>query len=47
MFNIGRRIGDPNFHPIFPWITDFTGSDVSQNWREFTKTKFRLNKGRL
>ncbi|RIA98648.1 hypothetical protein C1645_76770 [Glomus cerebriforme] len=41
----GRRIGDPNFHPIFPWITDFTGSDVSQNWRDFTKTKFRLNKG--
>ncbi|GES77577.1 WD repeat-containing protein 81 [Rhizophagus clarus] len=41
----GRRIGDPNFHPIFPWITDFTGSDISQNWRDFTKTKFRLNKG--
>ncbi|CAG8477948.1 2875_t:CDS:10 [Funneliformis caledonium] len=41
----GRRIGDPNFHPIFPWITDFTGSDVSKNWRDFTKTKFRLNKG--
>ncbi|CAG8474645.1 6116_t:CDS:10 [Ambispora gerdemannii] len=41
----GRRIGDPNFHPIFPWITDFTGSTPSQNWRDFTKTKFRLNKG--
>ncbi|PKY21292.1 hypothetical protein RhiirB3_409317 [Rhizophagus irregularis] len=41
----GRRIGDPNFHPIFPWITDFTGLDISQNWRDFTKTKFRLNKG--
>ncbi|CAI2162146.1 12710_t:CDS:10 [Funneliformis geosporum] len=41
----GRRIGDPNFHPIFPWITDFTGSDVSKYWRDFTKTKFRLNKG--
>ncbi|CAG8829727.1 11573_t:CDS:2, partial [Racocetra persica] len=23
----GRRIGDPNFHPIFPWITDFTGDE--------------------
>ncbi|CAG8488716.1 9486_t:CDS:10 [Ambispora leptoticha] len=43
----GRRIGDPNFHPIFPWITDFTGSTPSQNWRDFTKTKFRLNKGLL
>ncbi|KAG9306186.1 hypothetical protein G9A89_016090 [Geosiphon pyriformis] len=41
----GRRIGDPNFHPIFPWITDFTGANPSQNWRDFTKTKFRLNKG--
>ncbi|CAG8476604.1 12165_t:CDS:10 [Acaulospora morrowiae] len=30
----GRRIGDPNFHPIFPWITDFTGSSVSENWRD-------------
>ncbi|RIB14108.1 hypothetical protein C2G38_1973800 [Gigaspora rosea] len=42
----GRRIGDPNFHPIFPWITDFTGASVSENWRDFTKTKFRLNKGK-
>nr|CAG8479267.1 3315_t:CDS:10 [Entrophospora candida] len=40
----GRRIGDPNFHPILPWITDFKGSKVSENWRDFTKTKFRLNK---
>ncbi|CAG8522522.1 4819_t:CDS:10 [Paraglomus occultum] len=41
----GRRIGDPNFHLIFPWITDFTGPTISQNWRDFTKTKYRLNKG--
>ncbi|KAF9390624.1 hypothetical protein CPC16_004938 [Podila verticillata] len=41
----GRRLGDPNVHPIFPWVTDFTGSDVSHGWRDFTKTKFRLNKG--
>lgn len=42
---IGRRLGDPNVHPIFPWVTDFTGSDVSHGWRDFSKTKFRLNKG--
>ncbi|CAJ0836206.1 20420_t:CDS:10 [Entrophospora sp. SA101] len=26
----GRRIGDPNFHPILPWITDFKGSKVTK-----------------
>ncbi|ORZ09719.1 hypothetical protein BCR41DRAFT_309357 [Lobosporangium transversale] len=41
----GRRQGDPNVHPIFPWVTDFTGSEVHHNWRDFSKTKFRLNKG--
>ncbi|KAG0044558.1 hypothetical protein BGZ83_010233 [Gryganskiella cystojenkinii] len=41
----GRRPGDPNVHPIFPWVTDFTGSKVQHGWRDFTKTKFRLNKG--
>ncbi|KAF9904323.1 hypothetical protein EC991_002829 [Linnemannia zychae] len=41
----GRRQGDPNVHPIFPWVTDFTGAEIHQGWRDFTKTKFRLNKG--
>ncbi|KAI8599116.1 hypothetical protein EDD21DRAFT_308451 [Dissophora ornata] len=41
----GRRQGDPNVHPIFPWVTDFTGSGVHHGWRDFSKTKFRLNKG--
>ncbi|KAI7824731.1 hypothetical protein BC939DRAFT_140564 [Gamsiella multidivaricata] len=41
----GRRPGDPNVHPIFPWVTDFTGSKLEHGWRDFTKTKFRLNKG--
>ncbi|KAF8986169.1 hypothetical protein BGZ46_008513 [Entomortierella lignicola] len=41
----GRRQGDPNVHPIFPWVTDFTGSEIHHGWRDFTKTKFRLNKG--
>jgi hypothetical protein len=43
--NIGRRQGDPNVHPIFPWVTDFTGKEIHHGWRDFTKTKFRLNKG--
>ncbi|KAF9209893.1 WD repeat-containing protein 81 [Haplosporangium sp. Z 27] len=42
---VGRRQGDPNVHPIFPWVTDFTGSEIHHGWRDFTKTKFRLNKG--
>ncbi|KAF9949169.1 hypothetical protein BGZ72_008997 [Mortierella alpina] len=41
----GRRQGDPNVHPIFPWVTDFKGSAVQHGWRDFSKTKFRLNKG--
>ncbi|KAI9318152.1 hypothetical protein BX666DRAFT_1935290 [Dichotomocladium elegans] len=41
----GRREGDPNFHPIMPWITDFSGSKIEDGWRDFTKTKFRMNKG--
>ncbi|KAG0338601.1 WD repeat-containing protein 81, partial [Podila humilis] len=30
---------------ILNHAADFTGSDVSHGWRDFTKTKFRLNKG--
>ncbi|KAF7725381.1 WD repeat-containing protein 81 [Apophysomyces ossiformis] len=41
----GRREGDPNFHPILPWVTDFTGARVEDGWRDFTRTKFRMNKG--
>lgn len=43
---IGRREGDPNFHPILPWVSDFSGSCIEDGWRDFTKTKFRINKGR-
>ena len=39
----GRRMGDPNDHPIFPWVSDFT--HPSRSFRDLTKSKHRLNKG--
>lgn len=27
----GRRLGDPNFHPVMPWVIDFSASDA---WRD-------------
>ncbi|KAI7906033.1 uncharacterized protein BX663DRAFT_248978 [Cokeromyces recurvatus] len=41
----GRREGDPNFYPILPWVTDFSGQTIEDGWRDFKKTKFRINKG--
>lgn len=39
----GRRLGDPNNHPILPWVSDFTSEH--KNFRDLSKTKYRLNKG--
>lgn len=39
----GRRLGDPNHHPVLPWVMDFSGPDTGL--RDLTVSKFRLNKG--
>jgi hypothetical protein len=39
----GRRRGDSQYHPILPWVIDFTSS--TGNWRDLTRTKYRINKG--
>ena len=49
----GRSMLDPLYHPIFPWLTDFTSDclkyddvKLSTNiFRDLSKTKFRLSKG--
>lgn len=38
-----RQMGNPNHHPIMPWVMDFTRPDG--NYRDFSKSKYRLNKG--
>ena len=37
----GRNFGDDKYAPIIPWVTNFRGWE----WRDLTKSKFRLKKG--
>ncbi|XP_062274644.1 WD repeat-containing protein 81 [Scomber scombrus] len=39
----GRREGDHNYHPVLPWVVDFTVP--FGKFRDLRRSKFRLNKG--
>jgi len=39
-------MGDPSFHPALPWVIEFSSDEFkTEKWRNFQKTKFRMNKG--
>ena len=42
-YHAGRRLGDPNNHPIFPWVMDF--SERNGILRDLSSSKHRLAKG--
>ena len=42
-YHAGRSLGDPNNHPMFPWVMDFTHR--SSGFRDLTKSKYRITKG--
>ena len=42
-YHAGRCLGEPNNHPIFPWVMEFTNRN--SNFRDLSKSKHRLVKG--
>ena len=45
----GRREEDPQMQPIFPWIINFRQNPDPTDpscWRDLTKSKYRLTKGK-
>ncbi|KAG4129239.1 hypothetical protein ERO13_D09G066800v2 [Gossypium hirsutum] len=45
---VGRRWGDHTFHPVMPWVIDFStkpNEDSDSGWRDLSKSKWRLAKG--
>lgn len=44
----GRRWGDHTFHPVMPWVIDFStkpDDNCDVGWRDLSKSKWRLAKG--
>lgn len=44
----GRRWGDHTFHPVMPWVIDFSAkpdNNCDAGWRDLSKSKWRLAKG--
>lgn len=44
----GRRWGDHTFHPVMPWVVDFSikpDENSDSGWRDLSKSKWRLAKG--
>ncbi|XP_061376167.1 protein GFS12-like, partial [Gastrolobium bilobum] len=44
----GRRWGDHTFHPVMPWVINFSSKpddNCDAGWRDLSKSKWRLAKG--